>query len=96
MFDKRDQRPEDEDDGHTIADMSMLDDRPSFRSVLGGPRKAAPEQPRQDDRPWEKAPLTRKERLMIVLGALKATLLIAAAYILGLGLVVWLFLHFWR
>ncbi len=94
-FEKRAGRPEQEDDGHTIADMSMLDSRPAFP----GRRPAKREEPAgpsaQPDRPWEEQGLTRKERLMVVLGALKATLLIAAVYIAGAALLIWLMVTLW-
>lgn len=52
------------------------------------------EQTRQD-RPWEDNSLTAKERLMYVLGAMKATMLIALAYLAGLAAIVWLLLKLW-
>lgn len=94
-FDKRDGRPADEDDGRTIADMSMLDDRPSFRSVLGHRRSVPDDRPADTGRTGTESSFTWKERLLVVLGALKASLLIAAVYIVAFGLLIWLMLRFW-
>lgn len=46
-------------------------------------------------RPWEEAPLSRRERRMYVLGALKASLLIGGAYLLALGLLIAVMVRFW-
>ena len=86
----------DDDDGRTIADMSGLDfpGAFSFRGVR--PKKPEPEgkgdQPETDDRPWEAqmGQLSKCELRMAILGALKAAMLIALAYIAGLGLLIWL------
>ena len=86
----------DDDDGRTIADMSGLDfpGAFSFRGVR--PKKPEPEREGEPsgtgDRPWEaqKDQFSRSERRMAILGALKAALLIGAAYIAGLGLLIWL------
>jgi hypothetical protein len=69
-----------EDDGRTIADMREVsglrrDDRPRQESSEG------PQQP----------PFTRKEQFFLAMAALKAAMLIALAFIVGLGLVVLLF-----
>ena len=85
-------RREYEDDGRTIADMSDVS-RPS----LMGHR--APEKPED--------PLSRagsggsddyippEDRKWYVLGALKAALLIALAFIVGLGIVIFALLKLW-
>ena len=86
----------DDDDGRTIADMSGLDfpGAFSFRGVR--PKKPEPEgkgdQPETDGRPWEAqmGQISKSERRMAILGALKAAMLIALAYIAGLGLLIWL------
>ena len=86
----------DDDDGRTIADMSGLDfpGAFSFRGVR--PKMPEPggkgDQPETDDRPWEAqmGQLSKSERRMAILGALKAAMLIALAYIAGLGLLIWL------
>ena len=72
-----------DDDGHTIADMSGIS-RPSAFV----PRRETPQRKeREDSFLFEKneAPFTREERRMYVFAALKASLLIAAAFIVGLG-----------
>ena len=87
----------DDDDGRTIADMSGLDFPKglSFRGVR--PKKPEPEREEEQsenstDRPWEaqKDAMSREERRMYIFGALKATMLIAFAYIAGFGLLIWL------
>ena len=86
----------DDDDGRTIADMSGLDfpGAFSFRGVR--PKKPEPEREgdrsENADRPWEakKDQFSKSERRMAILGALKAAMLIGAAYIVGLGLLIWL------
>ena len=88
----------DDDDGRTIADMSDIGRQPLFlprlpenrRRGAARPAAPAPKTP-QNDRPWEQTGLTKEERLWYTLGALKAALLIALAFIGGLGLIVLLF-----
>ncbi|MBE5038579.1 hypothetical protein INF35_12345 [Subdoligranulum sp. DSM 109015] len=87
-----------EDDGRTIADMSGVE-MPS----LFLPRK--PRQPGQDntpretsgqDRPWEEQEeLTAGQKFWVILGALKAALLIGSVYLVGLGLIILLMVLFW-
>lgn len=76
-----------EDDGRVLADMSGITPR---RGSWPGERRQEPEQ-RQPE-----PALTRQERRWVVLGALKGTLLIAGAYLLGLGAVIALLLLLWR
>lgn len=86
-----------DDDGRTVADMSGIGRQPMFLPRLPERmrRPAAPGAPppaqAQNDRPWEEAGLTKEERLWYTLGAVKAALLIALAFIGGLGLIVFLF-----
>ena len=48
------------------------------------------------ERPWEnESEFTPRERRMYVLGALKAALLIALAFIVGLGAAVWIMIQVW-
>lgn len=48
------------------------------------------------ERPWEnESEFTPQERRMYVLGALKAALLIALAFIVGLGAAVWIMIQVW-
>ena len=82
-----------DDDGRTIADMSDLS-RPS--AFL--PRGEKPQgQNREDSFLFEKkeAPFTPEERRMYVFAALKASLLIAAAFIAGLGAVILVMVLAW-
>ena len=72
-----------EDDGHTVADMSGIE-------VGWRPRR---KQKQQDPNELE---LTGKERFWAVMGALKATMLIAAVYLLGLGGLIALLCLLWR
>lgn len=85
----------DGDDGHTIADMSQV---PGMTGQLFGrrPPQKTGGSPAAPPRPQEAGEFTRMERLMAVLGALKATLLIALVYIVGLGAVILLMLLFWK
>ncbi|MDE6260646.1 MAG: hypothetical protein K2M42_07265 [Oscillospiraceae bacterium] len=85
-----------DDDGRTIADMSGIQRQPLFFPRL--PKRdlpAPPAQPEPDrDRPWETSELSPEERRWYILGALKASMLVALAFIGGLGLVVLLFYLF--
>ena len=53
------------------------------------------EEAAENPRPWEDTSLSRKERWIYALGALKASLLIGGAYIVGLGAVILLLILFW-
>lgn len=98
-YDERDRRAsgEPEDDGRTIADMSDLDRPKAFSFQIGDLHQESRERdampPAQTE--WQQLNLSGKERWLMIAGALKASLLIALAYILGLGLVVWLLLQLW-
>ena len=81
------------DDGHTIADMSGIS-RPSAFI----PRREKPQgQEKKDGFLFAKneEPFTREERRVYVLAALKASLLIAAAFIVGLGAVILVMVLAW-
>lgn len=94
----RKKRVYEDDDGRTIADMSGVTRQPVFvpRSTPED-KPSEPHAPKEKpERPWENDAMTRKERLMCVLGAMKATMLIALAYIVGLGLVIALLLWLWH
>lgn len=84
-----------EDDGHTIADMSGIGHAPMLRPHR---RKASAQTPElSNDRPWEQEPeWTAKEKLWAVLGVLKATLLIAGVYLVGLGVLLAALFLLWR
>ena len=78
-----------EDDGRTIADMSGIAPQPTIL-----PRRKRREEP-QESR-GEGLKLTRKEKRWAVLGAMKAVLLIAGAYLLGLGILLALLFLIWK
>jgi hypothetical protein len=84
----------DDDDGRIVADMSDLTRQnlliPRFHPPQKPAQQAAPEP--EHDRPWEDKSISPKERKWYILGALKAALLIALAFILGLGLIILLVL----
>ncbi len=89
----RKKRVYEDDDGRTIADMSGVTGPSMFVPRSPGEKKAQPETP---DRPWENTGMTPRERRMYVLGAMKATMLIALAYIVGLGLLIALLVWLWK
>ena len=93
----------DDDDGRTIADMSGVNRQPLFvprglRDASRKPQRQEPEDPQREERPWEKQEelLSREERRWYILGALKAALLIALAFIVGLGLAILVMVLAWR
>ena len=84
-----------EDDGRTIADMSGIGPAPTLRPHRRKSDVPAPET--ANDRPWEQAPdWTRKEKFWAVLGAMKATLLIACAYLAGLAVLLGVLFLLWK
>ena len=80
------------DDGRTIADMSGLDG--GFSSPFGKKKKAE-EKPAKEN-PYNEPIMTKKETMWYVFGALKAALLIAGAFIVGLGALILLMCLLWR
>ena len=70
----------DDDDGRTIADMGSVGRQRFFVPGTGSENESE---------------FTPKERRMYALGALKAALLIAFAFIAGLGAAVWLMIQIW-
>lgn len=92
----------DDDDGRTIASMSEVG-----RQNLFIPRKPIREERRQNvpeteyeqskkDRPWEQSEqFSKQERRWYAFGALKAALLIAMAFIVGLGLAILIMILLW-
>lgn len=87
-----------EDDGRTIADMSGIESQPMFlpRSRKRRRELLEPESS-HSKRPWEESgKFSREERHAAMFGALKASLLIAGVYIVGLGLAIWALLALWR
>lgn len=83
-----------EDDGHTIADMNGIGPAPMLRPHR---RKAAQPPVPSNDRPWEQEPeWTAKEKFWAVLGAMKATLLIAGVYLAGLAVLLLILFLLWK
>ena len=80
-------RDEFEDDGRTIADMSGIVPQLTFL-----PRR----KPREDAPSGEGIDLTPKEKRWAALGAMKAVLMIAGAYLLGLGVLLGILFLIWR
>ena len=84
----------DRDDGHTVADMSGISRPPAFI-----PRRAKPQRQEEENsflfEKKDETPLTPEERRMYVFAALKASLLIAAAFIAGLGAVILVMVLAW-
>ena len=91
----------DDDDGRTIADMSGVERQSlllprSARSVQPESRRQDSEEPMGEERPWkEEEKVSREERRWYKLGALKAGLLIALAFIVGLGLLILILILVW-
>ena len=81
----------DDDDGRTIADMSGVG-APS--PVFGGygKKNITQEDEKPEVQPFD---MTRQERKMYIFGALGAALLIAGAFIVGLGLAILLMVLAW-
>lgn len=87
----------DEDDGRTIVDMSGVGDDSLF-SLGKISRKdfQNPDDEKKSKNPYDYSPdITREERRWYILGALKAALLIGGAFIVGLGLLVFLLTLIW-
>ncbi len=84
----------DDDDGRTVADMSNVSRQRLLipRLTLHSSSPAYSQQLQDDDTQQPNIQLTREERRWYILGAVKAALLIALAFIVGLAIVVLLFL----
>ncbi len=85
-------RQYDDDDGRTIADMSALSPGGGWKG--SAPAKKQQKEPQREEKPWEDT-FTKEERRMYTLGALKAALLIALVFIVGLGLLTAFLLFLW-
>ena len=88
----------DDDDGRTIADMSDVTRPAAFTPRRKEPRRPKNHNPSQQGSflfEKQEEPFTREERRMYVLGALKASLLIAAAFIVGLGVAILIMILAW-
>ena len=82
----RKKRVYEDDDGRTIADMSDVS-APGMFVPKSLSRSRKDFEPRQEkvSQPWQENEYTAKERFLVAMGALKAALLIAMAFIVGLG-----------
>lgn len=80
----------DDDDGRTIVDMRGVEKMPLFGSLVPlSRRELEPPKEKKSARPWESENrLTADQKLWYILGTLKAALLIASVYIIGLGLII--------
>lgn len=92
----RDRRPpEQEDDGYTIVDMSGVE-RPnlfSFRKSSEAP--ALPEEQRKaNSESWLREDVSREERRWLILGTIKASLLVGSVFAAGILLVILAFARF--
>ena len=76
-----------EDDGRTIVDMSAVE-RPNLFSFRSPEQAKMPSEPQKNDRPWEDHSMNKEERRWAIFGALKASLLIGLAYVVGLGIAI--------
>lgn len=86
-------KPDPEDDGRTIVDMSGVE-RPnlfSFRRPSEEPGLPE-EQRRQNAESWEEQSVSREERRWLILGTIKASLLVGAAFAGGILLAILWFL----
>ncbi len=83
----RNRNEEYEDDGRTIVDMSAVE-RPNLFSFRTPEQPKITSEPQKNDRPWEDHSFNKEERRWAIFGALKASLLIGAAYVIGLGIVI--------
>ncbi|MCH5316838.1 MAG: hypothetical protein J1E05_02570 [Eubacterium sp.] len=93
----------DDDDGRTIASMSDVGRQnlfiPRAKPNREERKPSIPEtefEQSKKDRPWEQSEqFTKQERRWYAFGALKAALLIAMAFIVGLGLAILIMLLLW-
>ena len=77
-----------DDDGRTIVDMRGVEKMPLFGSIVPPSRREL-ERPAEKKEPWrEEYRMGNGEKFWYILGSLKAALLIASAYIIGLGAII--------
>ena len=86
-------RTYDDDDGRTIADMSGVSRPNAF--VYRRADDARPKKRERMEREGDPSPYTSEERRMYVFAALKASLLIAAVFIVGLGAAILAMILLW-
>ena len=83
-------RDEFEDDGRTIADMSGIVPQPTLL-----PRRSKRQELRQQSG-GEQPALTKQERRRAAVGAVRAVLVIAGVYLLGLGALLGILFLLWH
>ncbi len=77
-----------DDDGRTIADMSGVSSSGLLSGWTGGAGKAARKRSSStSDNPYSDPIMDRSQRHWFILGTLKATMMIAAVYIIGVAVV---------
>ena len=77
-----------DDDGRIIVDMRGVEKMPLFGSIVPPSRREL-ERPAEKKEPWrEEYRMSNGEKFWYILGSLKAALLIASAYIIGLGAII--------
>ncbi len=84
----------DDDDGRSFADMSQLE-RPSLFGHLSERRERKKSPSGASHNPYAEDEMTREERRWYIFGAMKASLLIGLAYVVGLGLLILLMVSLW-
>ena len=89
-----------EDDGRTVADMSGIEGHASFLGSIAGLRGRGKRRREVTDEPDGKGEgksvdMTRDEKRWFIFGALGAALLIALAFVLGLGVIILLMVLIW-
>ena len=87
-------RTPDMDDNHTIADMSDVR-RARPLSLFGSSEPSEPSTPSGSTRDISDELQSGEERLMVVLGTLRAALSIGMVYVLGFGLAIALMVALW-
>lgn len=84
----KDTKEYEDDDGRTIVDMRGVEKMPLFGSLVPPSRREL-ERPAEKKEPWrEEYHMSISEKFWYILGSLKAALLIASAYIIGLGAII--------
>ena len=77
-----------DDDGRTIVDLRGVEKMPLFGSLVPPSRREL-EKPEEKKEPWkDEYRMSNGEKFWYILGSLKAALLIASAYIIGLGALI--------
>ena len=84
----RKKREFEDDDGRAIVDMRGVEKMPLFGSLVPPSRREL-EKPAEKKEPWrDEYRMSNGEKFWYILGSLKAALLIASAYIIGLGAII--------